>query len=66
MFTKYPKVFLEVRRKMKGNMAVGNIKKSWFITDNDVELLIDQVVFETLSTLEEIHESKLIHAEGNQ
>lgn len=54
MFTKYSKIFLEVQKRMKNNQAVANclsfrIKKEHKL--KDIEMLISQVVFETLSTL---------------
>lgn len=53
MFTKYPNVFAKVKERMKGNISIGAIKKSWFTSDRDIELLIDQVIFETLDAVEE-------------
>jgi hypothetical protein len=56
MFTKYSEVFVEVKRRMANNIAIGNIKKSSCflnrVDDRDIDMLIDQVVFETLSFLE--------------
>ena len=56
MFTKKPEVFITVKKRMKNNLAVGNLKKRYRCgkTDEDIEFLIDQVIFETLSLLEEL------------
>ena len=55
MFTKYPNIFIEVQKKMRNNIAVGSCA-SFIIRRQDrlraVELLISEVIFETLSTLE--------------
>ena len=60
MFTKYPEIFTEVQRKIKNNLAYGNVKKGFFTSHKDIEQLIDQVVFEVLDSLDVI-EKELIN-----
>lgn len=55
MFTKYPEVFIAVKNNMKNNMAVGNLLRFSISKKEkleDIDMLIDQVVFQTLSVLE--------------
>lgn len=53
MFTKYPNIFSSVKRKMKNNIAVGNIKK--YQDDRSIDQLLDQVIFETLCEYEYVN-----------
>lgn len=53
MFTKYPSIFINVKRKMKNNLAIGNIKK--YHNDGSIDKLLDQVIFETLCEYEDIN-----------
>ena len=43
MFTKYPKIFIEVGRRMKSN---------WYYKKKDRDGIVDQAIFETLDLLE--------------
>ena len=55
MFTKYPEGFIAVKNNMKNNMAVGNLLRFSISKKEkleDIDMLIDQVVFQTLSVLE--------------
>lgn len=56
MFTKYQDVFIELQRRLERNQAVGNclsfnLRKKYRLIA--VDMLISQVVFETLSILED-------------
>ena len=55
MFTTYPNIFLKVQERMKNNIAVGNLLPRFNKQSKlrEIEMLISQVVFETLSTLED-------------
>ena len=55
MFTKYSNVFLEVQRSMKNNQSVGNCLRFSLSKKEkleDIDFLISQTVFETISTME--------------
>lgn len=56
MFTKYPEVFMEVKDRMRNNMAMRKLL-SFSISKKrkleNIDLLIGQVVFETISVMED-------------
>ena len=53
MFTKHSETFIAVAKRLENNIATGNLKESWFVRSDDVDKLISQVIFETLSYLED-------------
>jgi hypothetical protein len=53
MFTKYPEIFIRVARNMKGNLSLEGIN------EEQQDFIISQIVFETLSIVEDNINKKL-------
>ena len=54
MYTEYPELFIEVKKRLRGNIAVANLLPVFGKKEKikDIKKLVDQCIFETLCELE--------------